>query len=180
MLSLGRIEARLALPPEPPPAARVGTMEERMIRIRPVQQTDTAEWLRLRRALWPDDTDPDHTDEEMQEAVAAIWADRDQQPVFVAERPEGGLCGLVEVTIHRTAPGCTTDRIGYLEAWYVDPDVRGQGVGRRLVEAAEAWARSVGCREMASDTCPDYPLSPAAHAALGYQEVERYFRKELG
>jgi hypothetical protein len=32
---------------------------------------------------------------------------------------------------------------------------------------------------MASDTTPSYPISPAAHAALGYEEVERYFRKDL-
>jgi aminoglycoside 6'-N-acetyltransferase I len=73
----------------------------------------------------------------------------------------------------------------------VDPDCRREGLGRRLVEAAEAWARSAGCREMASDTDPGYPLSPTAHAALGYQEVfaahappghqegDRYFRKDL-
>jgi hypothetical protein len=32
---------------------------------------------------------------------------------------------------------------------------------------------------MASDTTPSYPVSPLAHAALGYQEVERFFRKDL-
>jgi len=111
--------------------------------------------------------------------MAVIRADLQRQPVFVAEPPDGGLCGFVEVTIHSQAPGCTSDRIGYLEAWYVDPDWRRQGLGRRLVEAAEAWAKSEGCREMASDTDPSYPVSPAAHAAMGYQEVERYFRKEL-
>jgi aminoglycoside 6'-N-acetyltransferase I len=89
------------------------------------------------------------------------------------------LCGLVEVSIRTSAPGCETDHIGYLEAWYVDPDWRNQGVGRALVEQAEAWARAEGCVEMASDTDPAYPLSPAAHAALGYEEVERYFRKEF-
>jgi aminoglycoside 6'-N-acetyltransferase I len=97
----------------------------------------------------------------------------------VCSRPGGGLCGLVEVAIHRSAPGCATERIGYLEAWYVDLDARGQGVGRALVRRAEAWARGQGCREMASDTTPDYPVSPIAHAALGYQEVERHFRKDL-
>jgi aminoglycoside 6'-N-acetyltransferase I len=66
-----------------------------------------------------------------------------------------------------------------VEAWYVDPDWRGQGVGRALVERAEAWAKAQGCQEMASDTTPFYPLSPGAHAALGYQEIERYFRKDL-
>ena len=77
------------------------------------------------------------------------------------------------------APGCTTDRIGYLEGWYVDPDWRHHGIGRALVQAAEAWAARQGCTEMASDTDPTYPASPPAHAALGYVEVQRYFRKEL-
>lgn len=145
-----------------------------MFNIRPLGEGDDREWLRLRLALWPD-----FKVEDLSREMAAIRADLDQQPVFVAERPDGRLCGLVEVSIHRTAPGCSTDKIGYLEAWYVDPDVRGQGLGRRLVEAAEAWARSVGCREMASDTTPYYTISPLAHAALGYEEVERYFRKDL-
>ena len=83
------------------------------------------------------------------------------------------------MSIHESAPGCESDRIGYIEAWYVDPDARGLGLGRALVERIEAWARAAGCREMASDTTPFYPLSPAAHAALGYEEVERHFRKEI-
>jgi aminoglycoside 6'-N-acetyltransferase I len=141
--------------------------------IRPLRDAEDAEWLRLRRALWPD-ADVD----ELKREMAILRADP-EQPVFVAEGPNGSLCGLIEVSIHTTAPGCTSGRIGYLEAWYVDPEWRNQGLGRRLVEAAEAWARSVGCREMASDTTPDYPASPQAHAAVGYREVERYFRKDL-
>lgn len=144
-----------------------------IVTIRRLQVTDDTEWLRLRRALWPDET----TDELRQEMMS-ILADAEQS-IFVAQNPNGGLCGLVEVSIRRTAPGCKSDRIGYLEGWYVDPAWRQQGIGRRLVQAAEDWARSMSCHEMASDTTPDYTISPRAHAALGYQEVERYFRKEL-
>ena len=60
-----------------------------------------------------------------------------------------------------------------------DPDWRGKGIGRALVAQVENWAREQGCVEMASDTTPFYPLSPQAHEALGYEEVERYFRKDL-
>lgn len=145
--------------------------------IRRVQIEDFAEWLRLRVALWPH---PAHKITELESEMDQMFADP-EQPVFVAERPEGGLGGLLEVSIHTEAEGCTTDRIGYLEGWYVDPDLRGQGVGYALVEAAEAWARAQGCTEMASDTTPDYPLSPGAHARLGYAEVQRtiHFRKAL-
>jgi aminoglycoside 6'-N-acetyltransferase I len=148
--------------------------------IRPVQASDAAEWLRMRMALWPDST-PDTEAEGIAHFLAV--PPRPVLPmlhaVFVCPRPDAGLCGLVEVSIRSAAPGCQTDRIGYLEAWYVDPDCRGQGVGRELVKLAETWAKSEGCREMASDTVPSYPVSPAAHAALGYQEVERHFRKDL-
>jgi aminoglycoside 6'-N-acetyltransferase I len=147
--------------------------------IRPVQPADAPEWLRLRMSLWPDSEEAEQGEE-----IAAFFADPttplpDLYAAFVCERAPGSLCGLVEVSIHAEAPGCTSEHVGYLEAWYVDPDARKQGVGAALVAAAEQWARSQGCTEMASDTDPSYPLSPAAHAALGYAEVVRYFRKQL-
>ena len=145
--------------------------------IRPVESADVPEWLRIRLALWPDSSAANETDEI--ERLLAGYPSLTLMAAFVCERPEGGLCGLVEVSIHASAPGCTTDHIGYLEAWHVDPDWRGRGLGRALVERAEAWARAAGCTEMASDTTPFYPISPTAHAALGYEETERYFRKDL-
>ena len=145
--------------------------------IRPVTTADSAEWLRMRLELWPDSA----PDKEATEIAAFLAGEvlPELHAAFVYPRAKDGLCGLIEVSIHSSAPGCQTDRIGYLEAWYVDADWRKKGVGRALVEAAEAWARAQGCLEMASDTTPFYPISPAAHAALGYEEVERYFRKEL-
>ncbi len=147
--------------------------------IRSVQPADAAEWLRLRVALWPDST-PEQEAAEIAEFLAhpdvplpMLYA------AFVCERTDGSLCGLAEGAIHSEAPGCTTERIGYLEAWYVDPDTRQQGTGSALARAVEDWARAQGCREMASDTTPSYPLSAAAHAALGYTEVQRFFRKDL-
>jgi aminoglycoside 6'-N-acetyltransferase I len=151
-----------------------------MVPIRLLQEHDEPEWMRLRFALWPH-----YTLAEMRDEMASLRGDLDNQPVFVAAAPDVGLCGLMEVSIHTSAPGCTTDRIGFLEAWYVDPAWRKQGIGRRLVEVAERWARSRGCREMASDTDQGYPLSPTAHTRLGYTIVARmetgeiFFRKDL-
>lgn len=142
--------------------------------IRPVQPSDADEWLRLRMALWPDST----PDKEAQEiayflAVPARPLLPTLHAAFVCPRPEAGLCGLVEVSIRPYADGCETRDVGYLEAWYVDPDVRGQGIGRALVMAAEAWARRQGCREMASDTDLTNYVSQAAHRRLGYVEMGR-------
>ena len=148
-----------------------------MITIRPVAPDDHDEWLRMRYALWPS---PQHRLEELDKELSEILADS-MQPVFVAQKPDGGLCGMIEGSIRKEAEGCTTNRIGYIEGWYVDPEFRGQGIGGRLVRAAEDWARSQSLTEMASDTTPDYPLSPNAHEKLGYKEVQRtiHFAKKL-
>jgi aminoglycoside 6'-N-acetyltransferase I len=59
--------------------------------------------------------------------------------------------------------------------------VRRRGVGRALLNAAEAWARDRGHTEMASDALIENAVSHAAHARAGYVEVERAvrFRKDL-
>ena len=125
--------------------------------IRPVTLDDKPEWLRMRLALWPDSA-PEQEATEM-DALLAGYPSPTLMVAFVAVRPEGGLCGLVEVSIHASAPGCETDRVGYLEAWYVDEDWRGRGLGRALVGTAagglayllvcwllrvEEWRRVVG------------------------------------
>jgi aminoglycoside 6'-N-acetyltransferase I len=142
--------------------------------IHPVHADDAAEWLRMRMALWPES----NADTEARE-IAHFLADP-PLPVlptlhaaFVCSRPDGGLCGFVEVSIRPYADGCETTDVGYLEAWYVDSDFRGRGIGRALVMAAEAWARTRGCREMASDAELTNIVSQAAHQRLGYVETGR-------
>jgi aminoglycoside 6'-N-acetyltransferase I len=100
---------------------------------------------------------------------------------LVAKVEHGGLVGFAEVSIRSYAEGCATDRVGYLEGWYVEPSARRQGIGRALVTAAERWAQSLGCREFASDAEAANELSALAHRALGFGEVGlvRCFRKAL-
>jgi GNAT superfamily N-acetyltransferase len=134
---------------------------------------DHAEWTRMRFALWSGSSAETHAEE-----IAAFlngnltgWlAGLHAVTVFVAVRPGGGLCGLLEASVRPMADGCTTHPVGYVEGWYVDPDVRQKGVGRALVKAAEEWALSQGCREMASDAYLSNTISIAAHKALGFNE----------
>jgi aminoglycoside 6'-N-acetyltransferase I len=146
------------------------------MKVRRLQPGDEAEWLRMRGALWPR-----HSTEELQSEMESMLASPQREAVFVAEAQNGGLCGFVEVSLKDSAPGCSTSPVGYLEGWYVDPDRRQQGTGRRLVEAAEVWAREQGCQEMASDAYSDNTVSRRAHTALGFEEVEVlvHYRKEL-
>jgi aminoglycoside 6'-N-acetyltransferase I len=58
---------------------------------------------------------------------------------------------------------------------------RRRGVARALTQAAEAWTRTKGCSELASDALLDNEVSHRMHNALGFEETERvvYFHKAL-
>ncbi|HET7459545.1 MAG TPA: GNAT family N-acetyltransferase [Gemmatimonadaceae bacterium] len=128
---------------------------------------DAAEWMRMRRALWPDVGDDD-----AQRRDVAAWRARPDAVVLVTVRAGGaGLAGFAEVGARSIADGCETSPVAYLEGWYVDADVRRRGVGTALVRAAEAWARAQGYRELASDVELPNVVSQQAHAALGFTEV---------
>jgi aminoglycoside 6'-N-acetyltransferase I len=133
-------------------------------------------WLQLRALLWPD-----HPRQMLEREQANILQEPERNAVFVAATTGGTLVGFIEAAIRDWAEGCETEDVGYIEAWYVLPEHQRQGIGRLLVEAAEAWAASRGCSEMASDAELWNELSHKAHRALGYQEVMRLvcFRKEL-
>ena len=143
--------------------------------IRRANADDKPEWLRMRLLLWPEQEAADLLAE-----MDRVLSD-DQMPVFVLQRSGGGLAGFIETGTRKYADGCLTAPVGYIEGWYIDEDLRGQGWGHKLVRAAEDWARSQGMKEMASDTWLENEVSIKAHLAMGYEEVERliHFAKTL-
>lgn len=129
---------------------------------------DMAEWLRLRQGLFDESTEAEHLQE-----MAEILAEADGC-VLVAERPSSHqLAGYLHVGSRKYAEGCNSSPVAYLEEWFVDANVRRQGVGQALVAAAERWARENGYTELASDTIITNDVSLASHLALGFTEVER-------
>jgi aminoglycoside 6'-N-acetyltransferase I len=146
--------------------------------IRAAHPGDADSWARLRQGLWPSDP-PGDLAAEVQDFFAGTLAE--PSAVLLAESSDGTLVGFAELSLRPYAEDCTTSPVGYLEGWYVVPDVRGRGVGRALVSAAEAWAREQGCSEFASDTRPENTGSIAAHLALGFEDAGalRCFRKTL-
>jgi aminoglycoside 6'-N-acetyltransferase I len=145
------------------------------ITIRPFQHTDIDAWLRMASALWPD-----WKPEDLRPEVEATFNDP-KWGCFVALRPDGSVGGFIEIGWRNYADGCLTKPVSYIEGWFVDPDLRGQGVGAALVQAGEDWARAQGYTEMASDTWLENEGSIRAHLALGYKEAERlvHFCKKL-
>ena len=145
-------------------------------RVRPLEETDLPEWYRLRKVLWDATLENEHKAE-----MLDIMEHSDTQLVLVAELKDGGLAGFLEASIPPFAEDCHSDHVGYLEGWLVEPKFRRQGIGRALVSAAERWAISKNCVEMASDAEVGNDASIAAHSKLGYEETSRlvHLRKDL-
>ncbi len=148
-----------------------------MTDVRPARPADAPAWLQMRQALWPDESES-HARE-----VERYFAGELRMPleVLLAFAGDGRPIGFAELSIRKYAEDCQTDRVAFLEGWYVTPDARRRGVGRALVTAAESWARAQGCSEFASDALLDNTISAAAHRALGFDETVqlRCFRKAL-
>jgi aminoglycoside 6'-N-acetyltransferase I len=148
-----------------------------VIDVRAVRKDDAEVWRRMREALWPDDGQSHAC--EIQEFFAGTL----HMPleVLLALNEDGAVLGFAELSIRPYAEDCVTDRVAYLEGWYVVPEARRRGIGRALVEAAERWAVAQGCTEFGSDALLDNDVSAAAHEALGFVETVRIrcFRKSL-
>ncbi len=144
--------------------------------VRPISGNDINEWFRLRKLLWDESTDAEHKAE-----MLDIYEHTDSQLVIVAQLEDGRLVGFLEASIRPFVEDCHSDHVGYLEGWFVEPDYRRYGIGRQLVKAAETWAQSKGCEEMASDAEVGNDSSLRAHLNLGYIETSRlvHLRKEL-
>ncbi len=147
------------------------------IRIREREPRDRPGWIRLRAELWPDLSLEGHVEEvrrlEEQGGLSAVW---------VAESDDNELVGFLELGLRSTAAGCLSSPVPYVEGWYVRDFLRGQGVGRSLMELAELWARKHHYPEIASDSAWDNDLAETAHSDAGFIPVERVicWRKVLG
>lgn len=127
----------------------------------------------MRRELWPELP----ADTAAQRLDCEAWLGRRNSIVLVAQRAESArLCGFIEVGEREFADGCDTSPVAYLEGWFVDEDLRGNGIGRQLAEAAEQWAIENGYSEFASDALLENLPSQRAHKSVGFVEVERAVR----
>lgn len=135
--------------------------------IRPLRHSDHPEWLRLRRALWPDCPVAMHRLEMREQSARSR-----RRGVLVLD---GGdrMSGFIELSVRTRVDGSQSDEVGYVEGWYVEPGLRGSGWGRRLIRAAEKWAAARGLTELASDAELANRSSQAAHRATGFHETFR-------
>jgi aminoglycoside 6'-N-acetyltransferase I len=85
----------------------------------------------------------------------------EESAVFVAWQ-DAEAVGVATVT---TSSGIEFGLSAELEDLYVDPEVRGRGVGGKLIEAVKSWCRSKRCTLVAAMVTPE---GQDAHDLVGY------------
>lgn len=101
--------------------------------------------------------------------------------LFVHDPGSGRLGGFIAITRRPWSEASSAGPVAQVGAWYVERRLRRQGIGARLMRAAEHWARLDGFREICSDAEADDPAGLAAHQRLGFEPARRLqlFRKSL-
>ncbi len=110
--------------------------------IRPLAAADETQW----RRLWTDylafyeSTVPE---EVFRTTFERLLSDGEYEPSALIAELDGQPVGLVHYLFHRHC--WRVENACYLQDLYADPQVRGTGVGRALIEAVYAAADKAGC-----------------------------------
>lgn len=85
-----------------------------------------------------------------------------------------GVCGVNRrVAVHRSAP------LGRISVLVVAEEAQGRGIGRMLVEAAEAWFRKQGCTLVEVTSNDRRTQAHAFYRHMGYERTSIRFAKTL-
>lgn len=133
-----------------------------MISLRHARPDDAADVAALLVELGYPDNEVDAVEQRL-----AMWTRVPAGLVLVAQL-DGRVVGTVAMT---TIPHLEREgRWGRIVALVVSAECRGQGVGRQLVEAAEAAAGDLGCVTMEVTSARGRTESHPFYRSLGYQD----------
>ena len=114
----------------------------------------------------------------MARRLARALAD-DEHRVFVAERSsDGAVIGWLQVHLTKILE---SEPRGEIVGLVVASDSRGKGIGRKLVEAAEAWTRAHGATSVGVRCNTTRTEAHAFYERLGFQPAKTQisFRKRI-
>jgi ribosomal protein S18 acetylase RimI-like enzyme len=117
-------------------------------------------------ARWPDEPGAWLAPSRQERAWVAIGTDR----AVTAHVAVSGLLGHPMSEICVGATGLPEQALAVLSRLVVDPDVRGRGVARALVQAVENHARSEG-RRLVLDVGQSNAAAVAIYEHLGWQRI---------
>jgi len=117
------------------------------------------------------------TGEEVHERLTHMQ-DPNRYAVFVAELPGGQITGWIGAYLFRSVE---TDSCAEISGLVVDQDMRSHGIGKILLDAAEEWARRIGCDAISVRSNIKRDRAHRFYAKNGYEHVktQKTFRKTL-
>ncbi len=136
--------------------------------VREMKADEWREWSSMRATLFETSFEDARVD--CEQFIAGEH--RDLKVVFVGVH-DSQVIAFAEISERSYVDGCYAGPVAFVEGWSVQQDFQGQGVGRKLVEAAVGWARKHNYPHLASNVALDNLNSHKAHVAVGFEEVDR-------
>ena len=125
------------------------------------------EWTDLAVLLFPDSS----FDEELNFHKSILESENE---IGLLYQTDGQYVGFMHLSIRNDyVNGTDTSPVLYVEALYVLPEYRAQGIGKEFIKYAEEYAKQRGITQLASDCFIDNTLSENFHKSCGFIEKER-------
>ena len=117
------------------------------------------------------------TGEEVRKRLSQMQ-DANQYAVFVAELPTGQIAGWIGAHVFRNVETANHVEITGL---VVDQEARSRRIGKMLLDAAEGWARSIGCNAISVRSNVTRDSAHRFYVANAYEHVktQKDLRKKL-
>ena len=113
--------------------------------VRPLRASDKPEWSRLWRA-YLEYYETSRSEDIYDVYFARLLGDDPQDYSGLIAEVDGRAVGLTHYLFHRH--GWSIENICYLQDLYADPEVRGQGIGRALIESVYDAADAAGAGQV--------------------------------
>jgi GNAT superfamily N-acetyltransferase len=113
------------------------------------------------------------TGKEVRERLSQMQ-DANQYAVLVAELPTGQIAGWIGLYVFRAVE---LETVAEISGLIVDENIRSCGIGKMLLDAAEEWARHVGCRVISVRSNVKRDRAHQFYTNNGYEHVKT--QKEL-
>lgn len=138
-----------------------------MMSIVKADASNLKEWVQLSAKLFADES----FDELYKEYADFLITHKEMG--FLYQRNNRSVA-FINVSIrHDYVNGTDTSPVAFIEALYVLPQYRQQGIARELLAQAEQFAKESGVVQLASDCLLQNTNSELFHKSCGFEEKER-------
>ena len=130
--------------------------------------SDFDSWLALGLDLWPHYKKKKAS---LENQFSEILCDPNQT-AFLCKHDNEAIA-FINVSLRSDyVPGAKVTPVGYIEGIFVKPEYRKQGIAKKLIKLAEAWAKKYGCKELGSDAELANVESQKFHKSIGFKQVD--------